>query len=932
MTGEDDRELVELLERALAPGYQLVRKLGAGGMGSVYLAREPALRRMVAVKVLSPELARDEEARARFEREAQAVAAISHPNVVSVFRVGEMENGVPFLVMQYVDGRSMADRLASEGPLDIPVARRAIAEVASALAAAHRHGIIHRDIKPANVLWDELGGRALVTDFGIAALLDHADQATPVDIDALSPAGAKLTQAGMSLGTPAYMSPEQLLAEPVSEKTDVYAVGLLGYELLTGTGPYDATTPRQLLAAHLTEEPRLLSSLRGEVDPELEQVLRSCLAKHAADRPAAAEVSERLVRGVGVLLEWPPPGLEQAAPSTRSATRTLALGAALVVLPLIMMAAFDSGSAVRRALPPPPVLFLIATGGAVAMVAGWIRLFRVFGNGRAATRAGYGWTTIAEAAVDIRGDTGAVIAGAREYATLSPAEREGIRRNRLTAGAFRLLGSMAPIAGFLAGVVLAGRLGGTTSVVIWASALLPAALLFAARVAVWQEDKHVAHARRRVERQPRPTQDRGVARAWVSAFDTVRAGQSLSTGSRARGRGVALVAGAAIAVSLALTLLVYTLTAAGVIVETMMTSGYASYAEGREDVLRLSRLRSYRLPPDPGITALRAGEALQAIAHFGSPLEPPFRAPSRPIKGPPIRIETTTTSQLAEDMRAARTRLARRRRQQLDSLARHPIVHEFRTLARARRLDAAGAAMPANVLDSAFVSYVPGLPLRTILRAASPANLAAATIAMADGRTAEAELRLRETLSVGFLLIDEGNATMDVFGGAAILDQARAAMLPFFEATGRPADARFVSPDADLRPFMEATVRAHALDPQLHYERMMALLGDTADLRAIRIDVLFGQAAFAPCADIRQVLFGVEPRHRELMARAAESLVRFPSDSAIFAHAIGAMDRPFRHRDGKRPMVQALARGVDWLIGGRRLESCVALFVQEQRR
>src|SRR5437867_1152048 len=223
-----EQELVHLLERALAPSFTLVKRLGSGGMGAVYLARDPILKRHVAVKVMAPSLAADSAARARFEREAQAVASISHPNVVSVYSVGELTNGVPYLVMQYVEGPTMSERLESDGPLDVRTAKRILGEVASALVAAHRKGIIHRDIKPANILWDDETGRALVTDFGIAAVLERGDERDAV----------RITHTGMAVGTPAYMSPEQLLAEPITEKTDIYSLGLLGYELLIGEGPY----------------------------------------------------------------------------------------------------------------------------------------------------------------------------------------------------------------------------------------------------------------------------------------------------------------------------------------------------------------------------------------------------------------------------------------------------------------------------------------------------------------------------------------------------------------------------------------------------------------------------------------------------------------------------------------------------------------------
>src|SRR6185295_7878104 len=152
-------ELEQRLRAALAPELELLRPIGAGGMAEVFLAREAALKRVVAVKVLSVELADSPEARARFEREAQAVASLSHPNIVAVHRVGKLDDGTPYFVMQFVEGRSMSDRLVQDGPLSVDETRRILGEVASALATAHSAGIIHRDIKPANILHEESTGR-----------------------------------------------------------------------------------------------------------------------------------------------------------------------------------------------------------------------------------------------------------------------------------------------------------------------------------------------------------------------------------------------------------------------------------------------------------------------------------------------------------------------------------------------------------------------------------------------------------------------------------------------------------------------------------------------------------------------------------------------------------------------------------------------------
>lgn len=290
-------ELEALLRQELAPELEVVRRLGRGSVATVYLARETALKRLVAVKVLSPKLAKDRRARLRFEREAQAVAALTHPNIVQVHRVGRLSNNLPYIVMQYVKGRTIADRLQAEGTLPVEEARCVIAEMASAVAAAHQKGIVHRDIRPANVLYDEESRRSLLTDFGIAALLASGEAGQ----------AARLTKTGELVGNPAYMSPEQLTGRGLSERSDVYALGLLGYELLAGRGPYEAESRRELITAHIHQQPRKLSELRVDVDPSLEELLSRCLAKEPEHRPNAADVARRVEAARGdVVTPWPP--------------------------------------------------------------------------------------------------------------------------------------------------------------------------------------------------------------------------------------------------------------------------------------------------------------------------------------------------------------------------------------------------------------------------------------------------------------------------------------------------------------------------------------------------------------------------------------------------------------------------------------------------
>ena len=263
----------------------MVRLLGRGSVASVYLAREQALERPVAVKVLSPDPSRDEKVRRRFEREARSAARINHSNVTSVYQVGRLSTDVPYFVMEFVEGRNLEDVLEAEGPMAEDDARATLAGIASALAAAHAQEIIHRDVKPANVLRDKQTGQIVLTDFGVAAIRDTGQEDTT----------SKLTMQGEVLGDMRYVSPEHLMGEPLTELADVYSLGVLGYELLTLRSPYEASSNADLAAAHLKRPPTPLETLRPDISPALAALLVRCLAKRPEHRPEAADVARLLL-------------------------------------------------------------------------------------------------------------------------------------------------------------------------------------------------------------------------------------------------------------------------------------------------------------------------------------------------------------------------------------------------------------------------------------------------------------------------------------------------------------------------------------------------------------------------------------------------------------------------------------------------------------
>jgi eukaryotic-like serine/threonine-protein kinase len=267
-------DTIAKLNAALSERYAIERELGAGGMATVYLAEDLRHHRQVALKVLRPEIAATLGA-GRFAREIEVAARLQHPNILPLLDSGEAA-GCFFYVMPYIEGESLRDRLARGGELPIQDTVRILTEVADALSEAHSHGVVHRDIKPDNVM---LRGRhALVTDFGVAKAVTEAT------------GRQVLTSAGVALGTPAYMAPEQATADPHQDhRVDIYALGVLGYELLTGRAPFSATTAQEMLAAHITAEPEPLERYRPTVSPVLAALVMKCLAKKPADRWQTAE-------------------------------------------------------------------------------------------------------------------------------------------------------------------------------------------------------------------------------------------------------------------------------------------------------------------------------------------------------------------------------------------------------------------------------------------------------------------------------------------------------------------------------------------------------------------------------------------------------------------------------------------------------------------
>ena len=313
-----------------ADRYRLERKLGSGGMADVWLAEDQELGRHVAVKILHERYANDEQFVERFRREATHAAGLSHPNIVSIYDRG-VAGGSYYIVMEYIEGRTLKELIVTRGPCPVPVAISYTRQILAALRYAHKNGIIHRDIKPHNVLVDR-EGRVKVADFGIAR------------------AGAsEMTEAGSIVGTAQYLSPEQARGAPVDESSDLYSTGIVLYELLTGTVPFTGETPVEIAMKHLSQTPEAPSARRPDIPHDLDLVVLRALAKEPAERYRTAA---ELDRDLELVARGDPVGAETAT----AATMVLAGAGALDATAATRVAApvaGDNGRNLRRrrALP-----------------------------------------------------------------------------------------------------------------------------------------------------------------------------------------------------------------------------------------------------------------------------------------------------------------------------------------------------------------------------------------------------------------------------------------------------------------------------------------------------------------------------------------------------------------------------------------------------
>jgi serine/threonine-protein kinase len=270
--------------------FQILQKIGSGGMGSVYKALQPAMNRMVAVKILHPKLANRKDLVSRFRREARAMSHLTHPNTVKVLLYGELEDGSLYIVMEFLEGKNLNQTVRAEGPMPVERGLPVLIQVCHALEEAHRQGIVHRDLKPENIFLSQQGGIkdfAKVLDFGLAKVTERE----------MRPGSIILTQEGMVFGTPEFMSPEQAQGKTLTASSDIYSLAVILYEVLTGKLPFDAKNPMEYIQLHVTAQPKPIDErVPGKTFPPLLwTVLSKAMAKKPEDRfGSAAEFAHAL--------------------------------------------------------------------------------------------------------------------------------------------------------------------------------------------------------------------------------------------------------------------------------------------------------------------------------------------------------------------------------------------------------------------------------------------------------------------------------------------------------------------------------------------------------------------------------------------------------------------------------------------------------------
>lgn len=921
--------VVAELQQTLEPRLQLLRRLEHGGMGTVYLARDPELRRLVAVKLLAPGLRADPIARRRFTREARAAASVSHPNVVTIYEVGTLPTSdTPYLIMQYVDGPSLQEEVP-DGHIPEARARRIIGEIASALAAAHVRGLVHRDIKPSNIVIDRQTGRTVVLDFGIAAALDPGDLGSTTT----------LTNVGIAVGTPAYMSPEQAAAESVCPQSDVYSLGLVAFELVTGERPFGHRSDLAMIAAHLREIPPSVLTRRPDLSSELAELINRCLNKDANRRPTAGEIARALLPQIEPTIEWPPPGLDDLR--GRGWRLLTALGGIAVATALFFLTLHvepqplaTMSSSLGSWTPGggwydevTPIWFsVLGTCVAVAAVfaglacARGARLAACLHRGR---RVGYPWAVLLDVAIDRHRNTIHLINGSGAFAFVERDRRDRfVRLRRLHVGL--LIGSL------LCALVLPvcwtlGWLGGWLE---GAARLLPReeiAVVFLPSLLLLVGAGLVRLPERRTRRRPGRTRPLGTPAPELVGAWLRHAGRPHQWSERRRPQGALLVVPASLVVLGSVIVLPALLLALGV---TLVTAGRTSALRGvtaewvaavtsdsldRVDWMALDSLVGAAAATRAG-PARRDSAAAQTFVAAALHWMPSRTNGADSITSVAWRWRTegsVDTSAVFAGWQFLPGSLPDTLRSKLAGDTAAIWLPVWRRLARSTY------SAPLWTLGGPFVvstesRTVPIFDYATVADAAYR-NLAAAVLALERGASEAAVRRARETIAVGRHLLRDPVPHNSLIG-LAVVEAGRAALAEIGRVTANQhlleetttlalALRRY---RAEYMMFSRAVREVVMADPRaldgLRYVR------DTTLAPAVRWRLV--QATVEGyCGNGREVLFGIHPVRRRAVAVAGDLATDLPGtenwvafNRLLLETLIQSPDEALRTRPVDRPL------------------------------
>ncbi len=886
-------------------------------MGEVYLARDPLLRRTVAIKLLRDDRVADGAARGRFLQEARIIAGLDHPHIIGIHSVGELSDGSPYYVMDYVDG-DLSDVIPEAGLDSSREAKRIVAALASALEAAHAAGVLHLDVKPSNVLYDAELREAKLSDWGIAALMVEpgAD-------------GASGSSTGLLVGSPGYMSPEQVEGEGIGPAADLYALGVLAFELLTGQRPFRGSTAAAIVAAQLRSVPQAVATLRDDVDAEFSDLIARCLSRRPQDRPTAEEVAARLKAHRGGALEWPPPGLDTLLGEGPPRGRRLVfwLGATALTVSSLMQ-----GTALARAdVGLHLVTVAAAVVGALLAIATLVRSAPLLLTVWRARRSGYDWLTLIDVIADPGGNSGAIIGGSGSFAGLAPSTRlrlVTLRRSVLCAAVASslLLAAALCMLALLGPVFSVGQIGA-----LWAVALGG----LAAGAAV---DRMTSTRPRLAAERVYRSRGSALVEAWYRSFERLHLPGARRRRTRSRVRTVTTL-GALVALMSSLALLAIPSLVVGLsgrFADALLVESLGQLSRELRETRQLAQWSDLALLPrwesDGGAVlwstlatvsadGLAAGPHRRPASHWRDLIVPLAQSGT----GPPPAVVRDSLFRLAVDG------LSAEQVEWIESVASEPAMQDFERAARSRSLDLTRHMWGgADMVEAGLVGPGRGMPDGWELLAV--AGELEAALLLHRGEITAADEKMREALSVSWRL-----ALGDPLWG-------RSAFREFGRRLDRLADFyEALDDDAGRAAGLRSTLRGLGMDDPRSNDGSDAFVDASAmalemlesghGSRAQRLYLARIAGLAARCGSIVEVAAGLTPQADRLLQELQRQIVadhevadlvwenwvrNEPSDRLV---------RETLDRHGIRPslasrIVPDLATRITSLLGNPRVRGC----------